>query len=59
MIKSGRMFERILDAVDLSKKYFNGFVDLSELKKKIIPRTKKFMPVGNETNPDNRGFSYR
>lgn len=57
MIKSGRMFERILDAVDLSKKYFNGFDDLSELKKKIIPRIKKFMPVGKETKPDSRGFS--
>jgi hypothetical protein len=53
------MFERILDVVDLSKKYFNGFVDLSELKKKIRPRIKKFIPVGKETNPDNRGFSYR
>ena len=53
------MFDRILDAVDLSKKYFRGFDDLSELKKKINPKTRKFMPVGKETNPDNRGFSYR
>ena len=57
IISKGRMFERILDAVDLSKKYFRGVDDLSELKKKINPRTRKFIPVGKETNPDSRGFS--